>query len=155
VQSTIPQFALRACLRCDFSVRLEANGYLRAHFPALASPWSRGPSSRRFAERVLNSLPKVIQDGSARRPEGDPAQRGGSAPEQPFDSDRKAKSQHRHARSAIGGQCRCTAPCRARGLAQRGEAQGGRGGVWRSAHHPTCIHAISLSSFFFFLKIKK
>jgi hypothetical protein len=67
VQSTIPRFALRACLRCDFSVRLEAIGCLRAHFPALAAPWSRGPFSRRFAERVLNSLPKVIQDGSVRR----------------------------------------------------------------------------------------
>jgi hypothetical protein len=87
-----------------------------------------GPFSRHFAERVLNRGGGEFRDRSARRPEGDPVQRGGSAPEQPFDSDRKAKSQHRHARRAIGGQCKCTAPCRARGLAQRGEAQGGRGG---------------------------
>jgi hypothetical protein len=39
-----PPIALRACLRCDFSVRLEANGCSCARLPALAAPWSRVPA---------------------------------------------------------------------------------------------------------------
>jgi hypothetical protein len=88
-------------------------------------PWLRHGRGAQLASLRRASFIKMALRGDT---EGDPAQRGGSASEQPFDSDRKAKSQRRHAQSAIGGQCKCTDPCRARGLAKRGESQGGRRG---------------------------
>jgi hypothetical protein len=73
------------------------------------------------------------------------ARAGRRAHEQPLASRRTEKSQRRHVRSTIGGQCRCTAPCRARGLSKRIEAQGGRGGhaVGRGTRHVS-MHCLFL-----------
>jgi hypothetical protein len=58
--------------------------------------------------------------------------------------------------SAIGGQCKCTAPCRARGLSKRIEAQGG---PWGCGKAHTTRHVFLqpffflFFSYFFFLKL--
>ena len=44
---------------------------------------------------------------------------------------------------------------RGRGLAKRDEAQGGRGGVCRRTHHPTCLYAPLLLSFLFLFSFFK
>jgi hypothetical protein len=87
------------------------------------------------------------------------ARAGRRAHKQPLASRRTEKSQRRHARRAIGGQCKCTDPCRARGLSKRIDAQGGPWGhaVGRGTRHVS-MHFLFLPlpiSSSFFLKLKK
>jgi hypothetical protein len=157
-----PPIALRACLCCDFALRSESNGCSGALPPRCA-----GSPSGRLAERVCNfvqipffheavlrchlSLCEVTQAGP--RDHGE-ARAGRRAHKQPLASRRTEKSQHRHARRAIGGQCKCTDPCRARGLSKRIDAQGGSRGLTPQDVAPDmyscCFFSFSSKTLFFF-----
>ena len=87
-------------------------------------------NQKNFVEPMKAAGLDLKTSPASRREKGPRATAKGKwAHEQPTASYRKAKLQHRRARSGRGGSVLCTAPLRARDLAKRDEAQGGQRGT--------------------------